>query len=413
MLYCPFCNASNRDGSRYCNACGRNLAAVLSCPACRASNPPDAQFCSICGARVRPLAVPRPSSVPPAVDAARFVDERELPSLEADVDESGSAEPVAGRLGRAEVVTLTREDLSIVEWYDAFSPVPAPLSAAASPPSAGFAPRTWSPPAWLAEPEVAVTSSPPPVERALPDWLFLPEAEIQPRMLPDWLFLPEPEAEATPARSLPDWLFLAEPAAPPHAPSAEESPTRQPPPAEPTSGTEAAEMEPAAAIEAAPPQKPPPVLEQPITVPAEPPVAEPALPSTLVEAPVAEAIPAGVVIPPAGERPGVVQPGTPTGFDYGGAWSFVSRMRLQMAEAERLQARQAELAASEGKAPMAEAAPVFGKPRRSGFLSRLFKRSRAERQIKGPQPLGPVKPLPGRREPHRSLWSRLFGRRKG
>ncbi len=68
-VYCPFCNARNPAGSKFCGACGADLsegkqrergrvvgafrsekAPDINCPACQSPNPPDASRCQSCGA---------------------------------------------------------------------------------------------------------------------------------------------------------------------------------------------------------------------------------------------------------------------------------------------------------------------------------------------------------------------------
>src|SRR5260221_4496441 len=47
-MECKSCGRGNRLDARFCNGCGRPLAA--RCPACGADNEPSAQFCDACGA---------------------------------------------------------------------------------------------------------------------------------------------------------------------------------------------------------------------------------------------------------------------------------------------------------------------------------------------------------------------------
>jgi len=47
-MNCPACGQDNREGARFCNACGGRLEA--RCPSCGRSAPPGARFCDGCGA---------------------------------------------------------------------------------------------------------------------------------------------------------------------------------------------------------------------------------------------------------------------------------------------------------------------------------------------------------------------------
>ena len=77
MITCQVCGRANRDGSHFCNECGRRLDASILCPLCGQNNPGDARYCDGCGARIeRRLAAtapePEPSFGPrPRDDAAR------------------------------------------------------------------------------------------------------------------------------------------------------------------------------------------------------------------------------------------------------------------------------------------------------------------------------------------------------
>jgi class 3 adenylate cyclase len=46
-MRCPHCQHENRDGARFCAACGRAFAS--KCPACGSEPPPGAVFCDHCG----------------------------------------------------------------------------------------------------------------------------------------------------------------------------------------------------------------------------------------------------------------------------------------------------------------------------------------------------------------------------
>ncbi|MBI3964280.1 MAG: zinc ribbon domain-containing protein, partial [Chloroflexi bacterium] len=49
MIYCLVCGLANRDGSRFCNYCGRRVDALVTCPACSAVSPLGSRFCNQCG----------------------------------------------------------------------------------------------------------------------------------------------------------------------------------------------------------------------------------------------------------------------------------------------------------------------------------------------------------------------------
>ena len=49
MIYCSICGLANRDGSRFCNYCGRRVDATVTCPACGTPSPAGSRFCSDCG----------------------------------------------------------------------------------------------------------------------------------------------------------------------------------------------------------------------------------------------------------------------------------------------------------------------------------------------------------------------------
>ncbi|MGD9495373.1 MAG: zinc ribbon domain-containing protein [Armatimonadota bacterium] len=50
VVVCPHCGAKS-EGGKFCNECGKPLAAALECPKCGSRNPPGAKFCSECGER--------------------------------------------------------------------------------------------------------------------------------------------------------------------------------------------------------------------------------------------------------------------------------------------------------------------------------------------------------------------------
>jgi class 3 adenylate cyclase/tetratricopeptide (TPR) repeat protein len=61
-MTCDACGTVNREGRKYCAACGAALTAA--CPACGAINEPGERFCGECGS-------PLPTAAPPAADPAR------------------------------------------------------------------------------------------------------------------------------------------------------------------------------------------------------------------------------------------------------------------------------------------------------------------------------------------------------
>src|SRR5262249_41788190 len=64
-MRCPSCGTANREGAKFCDACGTPLP--LSCPSCGTANRPGAKFCNECGASLtRQRTVPHPTQeVPP------------------------------------------------------------------------------------------------------------------------------------------------------------------------------------------------------------------------------------------------------------------------------------------------------------------------------------------------------------
>src|SRR5262245_24773980 len=61
-MQCPRCQATNREGRRFCGECGAALALV--CPACGFSNDGGEKFCGGCGSPL--AATPAPTETPPA-----------------------------------------------------------------------------------------------------------------------------------------------------------------------------------------------------------------------------------------------------------------------------------------------------------------------------------------------------------
>ena len=93
-VHCPYCNARNAAGAKFCGACGGDLAdaiarergrvvgahrhepaADLTCPACGIANPAANKICSNCGARLdkEPVAAPQPAAAPTPTKARRRI----------------------------------------------------------------------------------------------------------------------------------------------------------------------------------------------------------------------------------------------------------------------------------------------------------------------------------------------------
>ena len=60
-MKCPHCQAENREGRKFCSACGKPLQ--LTCPSCGAVNEPGESYCGECG---RPLGTPNTAQPPAA-----------------------------------------------------------------------------------------------------------------------------------------------------------------------------------------------------------------------------------------------------------------------------------------------------------------------------------------------------------
>jgi class 3 adenylate cyclase len=61
-MRCPHCQHENREGARFCAACGRSLAS--RCPTCGNQPPPGAAFCDHCGT---PLTGTTTAATPPSL----------------------------------------------------------------------------------------------------------------------------------------------------------------------------------------------------------------------------------------------------------------------------------------------------------------------------------------------------------
>jgi class 3 adenylate cyclase/tetratricopeptide (TPR) repeat protein len=71
---CPACAQENREGARFCRACGGTLAP--RCPACDAEAEPGSAFCDRCGARLDPEPARPPASYTPKHLADRILGSR-------------------------------------------------------------------------------------------------------------------------------------------------------------------------------------------------------------------------------------------------------------------------------------------------------------------------------------------------
>src|SRR5216117_2542670 len=67
-MRCPHCQHENRQGARFCGACGALLEAGIACPRCTAPNPPGQKFCDACGEALSP----RVGAPAPARDARAY-----------------------------------------------------------------------------------------------------------------------------------------------------------------------------------------------------------------------------------------------------------------------------------------------------------------------------------------------------
>ncbi len=55
-MSCPHCGTENREGRKFCAACGKPLSAA--CPACGTANEPGERFCGECGSPLGAEAAP-------------------------------------------------------------------------------------------------------------------------------------------------------------------------------------------------------------------------------------------------------------------------------------------------------------------------------------------------------------------
>lgn len=89
MTSCPICGTSNREGSRFCNECGRRLDGTTRCPSCGLDNPGNSRFCSGCGGTLPGPVAAEPASLP----AAPLLDPTPAPNRRPDAEPGPGAEP--------------------------------------------------------------------------------------------------------------------------------------------------------------------------------------------------------------------------------------------------------------------------------------------------------------------------------
>ncbi|MGH2592863.1 MAG: double zinc ribbon domain-containing protein [Anaerolineae bacterium] len=203
MNYCPNCGTANRDGSRFCNECGRKLPSKtgIICPMCSHVNPAANVYCDNCQARLVPLTPASQPTPPPGPQAApgggtsQFKKGLSLPTKPADESAQPETEPSGP------------EPDETPDWLVKLR--------AAAPKASEMKPKPPEP----TEPEPAAGSLPPPAE--IPDWMRPTEGEA-----PDWFRrITESAPAVQPVESapqpseddLPDWmrdLDLASPGQP-------------------------------------------------------------------------------------------------------------------------------------------------------------------------------------------------------
>jgi NAD(P)-dependent dehydrogenase (short-subunit alcohol dehydrogenase family) len=82
--HCPRCNAENREGRRFCGACGAALP--LPCEHCGFVNQADERFCGGCGSALEPQpATTGPAADKPAESPQDFGERRQVAILFADL----------------------------------------------------------------------------------------------------------------------------------------------------------------------------------------------------------------------------------------------------------------------------------------------------------------------------------------
>ncbi len=74
-LMCPSCQAANREGAKFCDACG--TAMIARCQGCERALRPGARFCDECGRPAFVLAPPREVPAPPSEVTEQILDTRD------------------------------------------------------------------------------------------------------------------------------------------------------------------------------------------------------------------------------------------------------------------------------------------------------------------------------------------------
>lgn len=135
-VYCSHCSTANREGSRFCNNCGKPMEAPppATCPVCQASVASYSAFCQRCGARLpeTPADVPTPPEPITEMDAApsgAADEESEVVSLDQVPVTRPLSASATGRLGAIVPSRSLAED----ERDAAASPLAPPETVTAEP----------------------------------------------------------------------------------------------------------------------------------------------------------------------------------------------------------------------------------------------------------------------------------------